>query len=484
MNSITFNGQRREYLTTLRGKRRPTWAPLTRNLTDVESMPGAYLESTKVGVRILEVPVVIESQSLVELQKLKEDVADWLITDNPKELIFDDEPDRVYYAMVDGELDLDEIVSVGVGRIQFKCSDPYKYSTILESKTFVSNIGNVVNGGTVKTYPLFKAEVKESITHLDIISDKASSYMRAGKPYASNQEPFQPKTLILHDTMSTLVGWGAATAVDNGYVSGTMGTDGSGMIPLTWGSIIEPKSWQGPSRKKSLTESLKDFQMDVEIELLNDNVGTGMIEVYLLDSSNRVVGKVGFEDLYMSTKNAHGKAKAGDASTGKFFADEYATDNVRNWLNFKGIMRLQRVKNVWNAYFAVVDRNGKHINRRGDRGQLVLNDIQGLYGQNVTQVQVAFRIWAGTAKVPMRIDDIKIWRINEDVPEKIPYIAHAGDTIEFDHKTNDIRINGESRIDLKDFGSSYFPLLKGDNPIEFSPSESVDVTVDWRERFN
>ena len=46
---------------------------------------------------------------MTDLQKLKEDLADWLYTEQPAELIFDDELDRAYLALIDGSVDLDEM---------------------------------------------------------------------------------------------------------------------------------------------------------------------------------------------------------------------------------------------------------------------------------------------------------------------------------------------------------------------------------------
>ncbi|MEQ3562544.1 distal tail protein Dit [Bacillus thuringiensis] len=48
-------------------------------------------------------------------KKVKEDLADWLYTEQPAELVFDDELDRTYLALIDGSVDLDEIVNRGKG---------------------------------------------------------------------------------------------------------------------------------------------------------------------------------------------------------------------------------------------------------------------------------------------------------------------------------------------------------------------------------
>src|SRR5690606_27309679 len=105
------NGIEKEYVVTLTGRRRSAWAPVSRTFVTVPGMPGAYLSQTETQIREIVVPVLIKSDNIEDLQKTKEDMAEWLIHDEPKDLIFKDEPDRVYYALVDGGLELDEVFS-------------------------------------------------------------------------------------------------------------------------------------------------------------------------------------------------------------------------------------------------------------------------------------------------------------------------------------------------------------------------------------
>ena len=83
----------------------------------------------------------------------------------------------------------------------------------------------------------------------------------------------------------------------------------------------------------------------------------------------------------------------------------------------------------------------------------------------------------------MFVHRLTVWRLNTVKNEEIPYIAYPGDLIEIDHRTNDIRVNGESRPFLKDFGAHFFPLKKGANPIFYLPSSGIEINIEWRERF-
>ncbi|QNU05489.1 distal tail protein Dit [Peribacillus butanolivorans] len=127
MNSFTFDSISKPYLTALKGSNRQPWAPIEWTYQDVPKRPGALPVKKNTRVRPLTIPVFLKSNSIEDLQKVKEDLAEWLIHDEPKPLIFDDESNRIYYAVVDGSFDPDEILKWGQGVIPFICPDPYKY---------------------------------------------------------------------------------------------------------------------------------------------------------------------------------------------------------------------------------------------------------------------------------------------------------------------------------------------------------------------
>src|SRR5690606_13297027 len=118
---------------------------------------------TQTQVREITVPVFIKANDISDLQKVKEDLAEWLIHDEPKELVFKDEPDRIYYAVVDGELDLDELVRWGQGIITFICPDPYKYGPEKTVET-TSDTFIVENEGTAETEPIIELTATEKAT--------------------------------------------------------------------------------------------------------------------------------------------------------------------------------------------------------------------------------------------------------------------------------------------------------------------------------
>src|SRR5690606_20317095 len=127
-----------------------------------------------------------------------------------------------YYALVDGELELDEIFSTGRGEITFICPDPYKYGPEKTVET-TSDTFIVENNGTAEAEPIITLTAKEPTTFAMI--SNGEEYMMVGRP-VDVDELAQPRyTTILNDNCSSLVGWTAlpnGTQLDTGIVGGTM----------------------------------------------------------------------------------------------------------------------------------------------------------------------------------------------------------------------------------------------------------------------
>ena len=471
---MTFNGIRKDFLVTLRGKRRPPWAPLERNLIPVIGMAGAHVGGTTIQPLPLEIPVLLESRDLEELKVLREELAEWLVTDEPKELIFDDEPNRIYYAMLDGSTDIDVMTRVGVGMLNFICPDPFRYSSH-ENNIFIQDSDNVYNLGSAEADPIFTLDVIQPITYAMI--SNGEEYMMIGNPSPVEKVPYVRQDLIMHDTCDTTDGWAVANYVDNGVVTGNMISKNGGFTNETVGTPVEPLNWQGPSIKRSIGESLQDFRIDIKVSLTNSNGETGMIEVYLLDVSNNVVVKIGIEDIWRGSKKVQGKFQLGTLENRHQYYKQ--ADYAPAWNDFNGVLKIFRSGNRIRPYFALIEPNGRY---NWVSSSYLYVDEKAEYLTPITQVQVATRMYPATKVSKMSIKDIKVWRYNEEpVDGGVPYIAEPGDRITFDHKTGDALINGEP-VSF-DFGSEFFKLQKGPNSIIVSPEQSFETSVRFRERY-
>ena len=479
MAFFSFNGITKDYVRVLRGLERPTWAPIEYEILEIPGRPGGLIPGKKIKVRQINIPVRIYTKGFESLQKVKEDLAAWLITDEPKELIFSDEPDRVYYAQVTGEFNLDELVYWGEGVIPFICPDPYKYGLEKEA-IFPSDVVSLNYNGTAPGDPVFELEVKEPVTFA-AIQNQDEEYMMIGKPYdVTTQQPYEAEKRVFWNEMNNLTGWTTPGTVEGGTVSGSIKTNGYMFFPESYGT---GSGWHGPALKTSIPEApLHNFKIDALVEFWNTNVDggkVGKLEIELLNSANEVVAKLSLYDSQFGSNVTVGQARAGKITgTYHFLIDEYG-DSPGVWNNFYGLLRILRVGNYWEAYITKINQStGRHHTSRWRSW----TDTDGVISDEVTQVQIYMAQYENRSPIEMGVHDIKIWRLQRE-PEKIPYIAYPTDIITFDHKERLILLNGEPRKDLKDFGASYFTLKPGENQLIVMPENSFDVKCRYRERF-
>lgn len=134
---MKFNDIEKDYINVLRGRIRPFFAPLIRDKKFDNN-----LVKTERGHRIIEVPIFIKYNNIEHFRELTEDIAGWLVHDEPKVLTFKDEPDRLYYAIVDDTMNEDFLYNIGTESvINFICG--YKYSQERTITVDTETTGNV-----------------------------------------------------------------------------------------------------------------------------------------------------------------------------------------------------------------------------------------------------------------------------------------------------------------------------------------------------
>jgi predicted phage tail component-like protein len=181
--SFSFNRVRKDFIYCEdETNEHPAFAPVSRNILSIPGVPGGRLINTVTQVRTIKQHVFFKGADKPDLRKIEEEIAAWLITDEPVELVFDDEPDRVYFAVVDGSLDINELVNVGEGTITFICPDPYKYGAETNI-SFVNNAASPNVGGTYKTFPRIEATFTAAATEFKVTHASSGKYVRVIKNF-------------------------------------------------------------------------------------------------------------------------------------------------------------------------------------------------------------------------------------------------------------------------------------------------------------
>lgn len=449
-------------------------------LIHVAGMDGSYPSSSRLASRQLTIDITMKGTSFEDLRKRIERLNEILFTRNVDvPIVFNDEPDRVYYGRIDNVSDKFEASHIYQAQISIICSDPYKYGQ--EKKlTFPSDAVMFTNQGTAEADPVFEMEVLNPATFA-MVQNQDDQYQMIGRPVDADSDPFEAEELIMHKTMSTTTDWTTANQVDNGVVSGTMVSDGNAFVVQSFGTQGQAK-WYGPALKTSLPKMLQDFRMEARVENLNGRNLVGKVEVYLLDVNNNILARISMVDAWRGyNRNRAASVISNNKRTQALHRISETTAQAQGelWNNFDGILRLERVGKQWRAYVAKVGEGGVHYARETKNFLDTGNEFQ----QQIAQIQVHIGIFDNLSPGAMRIKDLKVWKINDPDDHQIPYIAHQGDIITFDHQAAEILINGEPRLDLKNFGGQYFKLPPGQNQLIVQPSECFNTSLRYRQRY-
>lgn len=467
---MIFNRIEKDYLTVTRGRRRPSWAPIQREFTSVEGMAGAYLSETITRVRQIDVPVFLLADSFSDLQKIKEDLAKWLIHDEEKELIFKDEPDRVYYAVVDNELFLDELVRWGQGIITFVCPDPYKYGPE-KTETFQNAI-NLKNDGSVESKPIFELTAKKKTTFA-MVANENEEYNMIGRPANVNEQIVDEKTKILDEIGDTLSSWSTPSDSTGNLVKGSLG--------IQVQSYGTGSAWHGPKRLKEI-DPIEDFEIDFYVNTrTEDPRQTFRTTMIYYDENMNELGMLRLVDSAGSQYRKTVEARMGPFTVpGENYlisSQNYAMPNQRVW---NGLLRVTRKGSMYTFYVARITQAGRHV----DTFDVSFSDRRKEYAGKLKFIQIEIENY-GTTPTPneIGINRVLVNRHNKVLIDETPYILDVGDKVTFDHKDDDILVNGEPRNDLKNFGGSFFTLKPGYNTLLVSPEDAFDVSCRYRDAF-
>ncbi|MEN3134158.1 distal tail protein Dit [Bacillus cereus] len=484
LSFFQFNGKRNHHVVPMQGVKRPAWAPLERTFLEVPHYPGGRLIRTQTKMRKIIVPVALLYDSRQEAEKLKEEIADWLITDQPQELIFDDEKDRTYLAVIDESFDPDQLVNLGEGTLTFICAMPYKLGArqsvdfALDGKGMIADVTNI---GTVASHPIIEVEVEKPSTFLDVWNGQ--DYFRIGYPLKANQVPVERNQRVMWDEMSTTVGWTNVAKSEDMVGGGKFKSDGYRFIPEYLG---EPsiKGWHGCIAKKNIPQGpLQDFIMQAYVGVRSwhwDQMGR--VEIGLLDENGDYVTRISMSDVHWEAEQNTGFASVGNRTKpkGRVFINE-SGDYPTTWNRFRGRLWLARTGNRWEAY---ISKFLPGTEMDDSERFVVWEDEEKANMSKVAQVQISICQFSNNMFCQdMSIDDLKIWKVNMNTQGNLPYIADKGDKIVIDTERRSVSIEGKSASNIKDLFSSFPIIQRGKNKLEIMPPNIGKAKVTYRERY-
>ncbi|MEC3016847.1 phage tail family protein [Bacillus cereus] len=487
---FSFNGKRNLNVIPLQGKNRPAWAPLERTFLEVPHYPGGRLIRTQTKMRKIIVPVSLFYESMEEAEKLKEEIANWLITDQPQELIFDDEKDRTYLAVIDESFDPQQLVNLGEGVLTFVCEMPYKLGptkTVEFEMDGRGLIANVQNEGTVHSNPIIEVNITKPNTFLDVwfggVSLSDRDYFRIGMPLKTVEKPVERNQRIVWDEMATTVGWSKVSSMEDGEPVGEMKSDKYQFYCSDFGTGTG-KGWHGAAVKKSIPGGpVEDFIMQAYVTCKSKKINEmGRVEIAILDENSKVLSKIAMNDLYWQAEQNFGTMVIGyDNKPGKIGLIYESGDYPNTWNQYFGRLWIARTGNVWEAYISkFLPGTEKDDSERFARWI----DKDNKHMEKAAQIQISIMQWQDVPPVEaMTVSDLKFWKVNLNNQNTPPYIVDVGDKVVIDTENSHVTIEGKNAINIKEFFSNFPVINKGINTLEIMPSDIGTAKVTYRERF-
>ncbi|WP_164670970.1 distal tail protein Dit [Virgibacillus doumboii] len=433
----------------------------------VPGMPGAHFQRKRKNGVPLKVKVLIRCNTDEELRQRLDTLNGMLDTEDEVPIQFSDEQDKTYFGILSDISEGIEVNGNHIVTITFWRSNPYKYGP--EQPIGLTGRGTIIEvPGTAETKPIIEIDVLAPITFAMI--SNGTDYMMIGNPTAVEETPVEAETKVFHHDMDSKTGWVNTSVISEGYINGTMANDTTGFYP----QFAEPNpgefAWHGPAKKHSLSEAVQDFRADFGFRFYAESRGgtVGRIEMYGLDASNNIVFRAWIEDKWDGYDHFGVCLELGNGDRTEYFT------LPRNLEDMYGRLKVIRKGNEWTLII-------QHL--KSGAGRIVLNEWtemleSDLVMQQVSQIQLSFQKWYDTDEEDMEVLLMRLYKLNN--VEGTPYIAHTGDTILFDLKNHDIRINGEKRKDLKDRGATEFDLLPGKNKLALLPDGDVQGVIKFR----
>ncbi len=470
----------------LEGRKKSPFAPTRNNLIKVTGMPGAYVESKEIDVIYIEQPIGFVVDDVEHEVRIIDELSSWLTTIDAAPLEFDDEPGRIYYAEIEGSIeDYTRFVKQRSGIITFICANPYAYSK--EEKTVpAEDIMMINNEGNEATEPIIELTATKKATFA-MVNNINDEYNLLGFPLEEegHEEVVDASPTVLYEDGTSMDGWTTSGVQVDDYfndITGTMMSDGSGIRAQNYGTAGD--RMRGPAVIRELSRPLQDFEITTNFDIISRReMDNFRIEVYLFDEAMNMLGKIGIKDN-SRTKNRRaalgrvgpyrGAGRSNGYAIGKH---NYIQDNLGETTLMN--MSVKREGNLFTFYVARF-RNSRHRTTL----QSTFRDAKNEYGGRLRYVSLFVGSYQDRA-VPnrLRMNNLEVKEIRQLTVDQTPYILDVGDTVTFDHATEEILINGQDAMMIKDFGAEFFKLPKGYSQIEINPPDTFTGEVKFREKY-
>lgn len=436
-----------------------------------------------------------------ELNDKRRKITQILNVDEPKKLVFSDEPNIYYLAYPSISTNISEILEIGKGTITWEIPDGIAYSlpeytyTNKDTSGVLQDLVYINNPGTEPMELELEASFYSDNGFLGLSSDDGSVKCLFGDMVEVDKTPYEQSEMLFNDHFHTDRGWvlnvGVVPPVTNPiYQQGTAGYKteslGEGYVyPLDYGT---PQSkWSGPSLTKTVpADSNGEYPLywSASYRMDFNPIGSGSDQPF----------KIGHQSMTFSDQN-------GKIIVSIVVEDNHATAEKSDLAIYVQNKRVYDTRNTNDYYITARPGDGNHIyvERWTDVIQVVVKagqkDSQRLvFSLTDPTIELRKITWyaARWQNYPPMVNNLlrAINVVKHKVPKwkDIPNKFMVGDILAYGKDGRNVfcTVNGLNELRLRDVGSTLITVPPGQRIIRLAYSDFSDtpqVTLKGRARY-
>ncbi len=459
---------------------------------------GVNIQHQTIDAKYIKVDFSIWSK---DRNTLKHKLAGIFNVDGPKELIFSDEPDKYYLAMVIDDISMQE--SNGrrsTGSIKFIVPDGVSHSKAYKNLNSDANaqttadkmIFDITNNGTVDSYPIIRVKHNAENGYIGLVNNNTAFEM-------GNREEVDAETVkrseVLLDFRGDKIADGFARAVKNSSVTNSRWDNITGTSELT---IVDGKkrikvreqtsgaynenygaglSWEIPADSTGQKGSLNDYlfcKLVYQLESINQ---CGFIKVAVSDTSGQFLYGIEtykrYNGLYCGF-NVFATDNAGGYNFLKTLLFDSSSDkNTNPFVLSKGQFELQRNDERVQVYY-----NGSHYD-------FIVPEIKG---KKSAKIHVTIGAFRGKSIISHLYLDELMYRkdfvqASRDIPNRYP----IGSNVVINSEDDTVYIDEIAKAGEVVDGSQWLSIPPGNSKLEMYFSSFIKkkptVTIEFEERW-
>lgn len=461
--------------------------PMNHTTQTIGNGDGVLLVNSSYAEKKIEIEYMINNYTASDLNNFRNTMALLIGSKEPQRLIFSDEPNKYYNAVITGEPTLDENHLQSVGSLTFLITDGVAHSTnIIQVPATTKNgilTAHIDNDSSAAVYPVYRIKHATENGYLGIVHPGGAFEM--GNREEADKVAYQ-QSEVLTTGMSDYLAYTGTNPKNSAILNnGSLRLMSDGYYRLE--SIGSGSHWHGGSRRWVLPADsngevgAKNFYLWFRVQFMTGLMAqTGLIQVMLADANNNLIAAFELHKDDMVGNTAYAQAWVGGNSLREVFKFNF-TPTIRtndNWF----------AQNKGNEDIV---KTGRKI-RFFYWGRYYEADVPELENVKVSSVhifigQYAARNATNQIVSAMGVCDIRGRKDYVNKIKDVPNRYAAGSEIVVDTSSDSIMVNGLPANDELVDGSEFATLPIGETDIEFYPSSwcqtKPTVTVEYRKRW-